>query len=125
MLADLEVFTFNYPPSALSFLPLDDSDVWDKGLKASIYHRLTDLAAHSELEDLIKYMVKLFSQTELLYLRQPFLFGYSLDCSSIFELDRFHDLIHHLILFDYECACLDHLIVVSDGIPNSDKGHVR
>ena len=86
---------------------------------------MIDLAAHNEHEDIFKYMVKLFSHTEVLHLRQPFLFGYSLDCSSIFETDGLCDLLQHNIIFDYESACLDHLIVVSDGILNSNKGHVR
>ena len=40
-------------------------------------------------------------------------------------LDRVHDLLHHLILFDYESACLDHLYVLFEGVLNADCDHQR
>jgi len=54
VLAYLEVFTFNCPPSAIEFLLRVDSDVWELGLKAMIQDRLIDLAAHFKLEGFSK-----------------------------------------------------------------------
>lgn len=40
-------------------------------------------------------------------------------------VDIVHDLVHHLILFDYESACRDHLYVLFEGVLNADSDHQR